>query len=328
MGVHITTTTMASLPYPSFVNQLPVDAASGRAALAAVGRCCVYPESCIGNNNEYRAIVDKCIEQSQVVVNTDDDKEEQNEKKKLKKKLMKQGVAMAKKYLIETLGLDVSVLDVQVVVCAKDLLNTDGCLASCLLDAGCAAIATTGTELKAMDAAKIPRDRIVAHLQHNSDFAALEKAFIAVSPLASVVTVGLSTLTCPQAAADIITLGTKENDTSVVIQLSYDVCQSFANNEELALCVGEISKQCKDGRSGVSLVDPTAQQLGLSYAACMRTDRADGLYTTVVCTRNGEALGLVYSSKVRRRSYNVYICYTKGRNGSRTVTDHLYCFSC
>jgi hypothetical protein len=30
----------------------------------------------------------------------------------------------------------------------------------------------------------------------------------------------------------------------------------------------------------------------------MKTDRADGLYTTVVCTRSGEALGLVYSSKV------------------------------
>mmetsp|Transcript_27907 Transcript_27907/g.39416 ORF Transcript_27907/g.39416 Transcript_27907/m.39416 type:complete len:226 (+) Transcript_27907:136-813(+) len=35
----------------------------------------------------------------------------------------------------------------------------------------------------------------------------------------------------------------------------------------------------------------------MSYAACMRTDRPDGLYTTVVCTRSGEALGLVYSSK-------------------------------
>ncbi|KAL3929630.1 MAG: hypothetical protein SGARI_004697 [Bacillariaceae sp.] len=43
--------------------------------------------------------------------------------------------------------------------------------------------------------------------------------------------------------------------------------------------------------------DPTPQQLGLAFAACMRTDRPDGLYTTVVCTRTGEALGLVYSSK-------------------------------
>jgi hypothetical protein len=46
------------------------------------------------------------------------------------------------------------------------------------------------------------------------------------------------------------------------------------------------------------LVDPSASDLGLSFSACMRTDREDGLYTTVVCTRSGEALGLVYSSKV------------------------------
>ena len=47
----------------------------------------------------------------------------------------------------------------------------------------------------------------------------------------------------------------------------------------------------------IALVDPTPEELGMAYAACVKTDRTDGLYTTVVCNRNNEALGLVYSSK-------------------------------
>ena len=32
--------------------------------------------------------------------------------------------------------------------------------------------------------------------------------------------------------------------------------------------------------------------------ACLKTDREDGLYTTVVCDEHGVALGLVYSTLV------------------------------
>merc|ERR1712238_520964 len=65
-------------------------------------------------------------------------------------------------------------------------------------------------------------------------------------------------------------------------------------------------------------VDPSPQQLGLSYAACIRTDRADGLYTTVVCTRSGEALGLVYSSKasiIAALECGRGVYYSRSRNG-------------
>ena len=70
---------------------------------------------------------------------------------------------------------------------------------------------------------------------------------------------------------------------------------------ELASMVGAIITTATKGNSKatVSLVDPSAFQLGMSYAACMKTDRDDGLFATVVCTRSGEALGLVYSSKVQ-----------------------------
>ena len=69
---------------------------------------------------------------------------------------------------------------------------------------------------------------------------------------------------------------------------------------QVEACLGDLSTQVtafskKD--IDVLLVDPTPNDLGLSFAACIRTDRPDGLYTTVVCSRGGEALGLVYSSK-------------------------------
>ena len=47
----------------------------------------------------------------------------------------------------------------------------------------------------------------------------------------------------------------------------------------------------------ITLLDPTPHQLGSAYISCLTTDRVDKLYPTVVCTRNNEALGLVYSNK-------------------------------
>lgn len=47
----------------------------------------------------------------------------------------------------------------------------------------------------------------------------------------------------------------------------------------------------------IALENPSPKELGMAYAACIKTDREDGLFTTVVVNRNNEALGLVYSSK-------------------------------
>jgi len=47
----------------------------------------------------------------------------------------------------------------------------------------------------------------------------------------------------------------------------------------------------------ITLLDPTPHQLGSAYISCLTTDRVDKLYPTVVCTRNNETLGLVYSNK-------------------------------
>lgn len=261
---------MTSVPYPSFVDQIPINTDK---ALVAVGKCRIYPETCTTDDKEYRAIVSKCVEQTN-----------QDEKATLKK-YMKQGVAMAKIYLMETLKLDVSIIDVEVVVNADDLTKSDGCLASCLLDAGCHAIVTDGTNLEAMDAAKIPRERLVAHFSSSPT----ADDIAAASPLASIVSVQGEKASIEQLIA-ILKLG-EHKDVEMVVQVRPEDCKE---SSELETMIGEVSKH-----GAIALEDPTASQLGLSYAACMKTDRPDGLFTTVVCTRAGEALGLVYSSKVR-----------------------------
>jgi hypothetical protein len=289
---------MASLPFPFFVQQTPVDAEQDqkRAALSAVGRCRIAPLDTTDDESSYRAIYAKTKDQALVDTSTDTP-ETKEEQKKLKKKYMKQGVAMASKYLEESLGLDVSVIDVEVVVNSKDIVETDGCLAACLLDAGCAAIVVVvvGTDTTAMDAAKIPRERMVAHFS-SADQATAE-AIAVVLPLAGTISVELNSNnnTSSLETVDRILSLVPEKKDKVSFQLA---TPSMANKDELTLLVSQISKKCKDGKGSIALVDPSATDLGLSFAACMRTDRDDGLYTTVVCTRSGEALGLVYSSKV------------------------------
>ena len=70
---------------------------------------------------------------------------------------------------------------------------------------------------------------------------------------------------------------------------------TMTNSEAL---MSKVSQSMGENSASITLVDPTPEQLGLCYASCLRSDRPDGLFTTVVCTRSNEALGLVYSSKV------------------------------
>lgn len=300
---------MTSVPYPTFINQAPVDADNGRAALPCVGKCRIFPETCLGSTEEFRAIVAKNIEQALVDVDGED-KEQRDANKKLRKKYMKEGVAMAKQYLMETLELDVSVVDVEVYVEPKDLIESDGCLAACLLDAGCHAIVTDGSNISALDTAKIPRERLVAHfgspfalaLSSAQNLEGIAESIANAVSLASSISVGLSS--GDDISVDSVTKILQhevekqmELNFHFVVQLNPADC-NCSDDSELASMIGAMLKTCKDGHGTLTLVDPSASQLGLSYAACMRTDRVDGLYTTVVCTRSGEALGLVYSSKV------------------------------
>lgn len=275
---------MASLPFPCFEQQNPVDSENNRAALVAVGRCRFSPSTC--SNEDFRDICAKTKEHALVDTATSETKDEN---KKLKKKYMKQGVAMASKYLRETLKLDVSIVDVEISVESKDITETDGCLAACMLDAGCSAIVVEGTAVDAMDAAKIPRERIVAHFKEGQ---ATPDAVTAALAFAGTISVELSNNSLDTVDKVLSMIPDKKDNAS------FQLSTSNLATQELTEIVSKISKKCKDGKGRISLVDPSASDLGLSFSACMRTDREDGLYTTVVCTRSGEALGLVYSSKV------------------------------
>ena len=299
---------MTSVPYPTFLHQLPVDAStsSSRVALPAVGKCRIYPESCTADSSEFRAIVDKSKEQAAVNTNLTD-KEERTAAEKTKKKCMKEAAAMAKTYLTEILQLDVSIVQVELFISPNDLIDTNGCIAACFLDAGCTAIVTDGKNIKAMDMAKIPRDRLVAHFQQSwtttsdSNLTTLEE-IVAAAEFASILSVEVSKNVNFDAKQiiDILQFQSHQQEAlgfQVIVQFNPADC-NCESDDDLAALVATVSKTCKDGHGNITMVDPTAKQLGLSYAACMKTDRPDGLYTTVVCTRAGEALGLVYSSKV------------------------------
>ena len=125
--------------------------------------------------------------------------------------------------------------------------------------------------------------------------------------LASIVSVELSKSDNPDAESivEILRFEAQKQEElgfQLIVQFNPADC-NYDSDEDLAAMVAAISKACKDGHGNISIVDPTANQLGLSFAACMKTDRQDGLFTTVVCTRSGEALGLVYSSKVNTCCY-------------------------
>jgi phosphoribosyl-ATP pyrophosphohydrolase/phosphoribosyl-AMP cyclohydrolase/histidinol dehydrogenase len=250
----------------------------------------------ICNKNKEQALVD-CLEGN---ISKD-------EKKKLKKKYMKQGVAMASTYLGEKLQLDVSVVNVQIAIDPTLIVETDGCLSACFLDAGCSAIVIDGENLEAMDAAKVTRERIVASFEGTE--AASKEAITAALALASTISVPISSLE----EADAILSCIPEKTDKVIFELS-----NADASETTTELVKAIAKKCKDHRGKIALIDPCATVLGTNYAACMRTDRPDGLYTTVVCTRNNEALGLVYSSVssiIAAFECGRGVYYSRSRNG-------------
>uniref|UniRef100_A0A6V2F3Z5 Phosphoribosyl-AMP cyclohydrolase domain-containing protein n=1 Tax=Ditylum brightwellii TaxID=49249 RepID=A0A6V2F3Z5_9STRA len=282
---------MTSLPYPSFCSNLPSTSPSS-IALSAVGRCRINPNTIPATTTadavDYKSIVSKCTEQGQT-----DEKED----KKLRKKYMKQGVALAQSYLSQTLNLDVSIVDVEIVLENEDVLNTDGCLASCFLDAGCARIVVNGTSDKSeevMEVCRLPKERMVAHVTLQGDSVVVEKKVLdVVSNYAATISVAWETF-------DLEKLSQYQEEMQKLIKEGPDdhieIVLQIPSSDDIDSILGAVCKKFK-GHGTIALIDPTATQLGMSFAACCRTDRPDGLYTTVVCTRSNEALGLVYSSK-------------------------------
>lgn len=304
-------TTPTFVPYPTFHKRTP---ANGE-ALSAVGRCRINPLTCTPTTDEFKSIFEKNVEQSQV----DDkvkDAEKKAENKKLKKKYMKQGAAMAQSFLTETLKLDVSIVDVEILIDASMIIQTEGCIAACFLDAGCAKIAVIAdgdidSMLQAMDTARVPKDRIVAHLSEIIE----DSTISAIADFADSISVALPDADTEKCLDIVKRISKASTSLSITLQISSGTVDS---TPELVSTVNKYFMQKETPNGTMSLVDPSANQLGLSYVSCIRTDRSDGLFTTVVCTRAGEALGLVYSSKesvVAALECGRGVYYSRSRNG-------------
>jgi phosphoribosyl-ATP pyrophosphohydrolase / phosphoribosyl-AMP cyclohydrolase / histidinol dehydrogenase len=266
---------MTSVPYPTFQKL------NDTSALMAVGRCRIQP-----SDAAYQAIVAKCREQGAVDPETATEREEA---KKMQKKFMKHAVALASDYLRKDLQLDVSIIDVEIVITSKDVLTTNGCIASCLLDAGCARVVihNDDTLVETIQAARIPRERLMVHV---SDEPFRVEEFVKLMQQVEDDCHSIS-IFCKDTSHAEKLLKCARPDVDVVFQMDARV----AATPEV---IGVLSKATRSDSvlSTISLIDPTPQQLGQCYAACLKTDRTDGLFSTVVCTRSGEALGLVYSS--------------------------------
>jgi len=314
---------MTSVPYPTFCQAPPV--VNSAVSLVAAGRCRIYPTSCHSNTNvntakdEMKAIFQKAVAQSQIDDTTPGP--ERDENKKLKKKYMKQSVAMAQNFIQTSLVVDSSVIDIEIVLDTNIIVESGGCIVSCFLDAGCDKVVVPYNgeiTMKALDLALVPSNRIIVHFKNTDD---VEERVRNVSLYCDTVSLTLSDKEINvQTCCAMIKAAVSDTDVSVVLQVEKSVTDDISTDDIVDM-VGGLSKffgEKKNPNGLIALVDPSPQQLGLSYAACIRTDRPDGLYTTVVCTRSGEALGLVYSSKasiIAALECGRGVYYSRSRNG-------------
>lgn len=224
---------------------------------------------------------------------------------------------MTSSYLTNTLGIDVSIIDVEIVLNIDTIIETDGCLASCFLDAGCAYVVVRVKEedgglekaLDACDATRVPKERLVLHYKSGSMSEKVGNKMDDIASRVGTLSLQMNCADCKEQPLPIVPKGLK-----CVAQISI----GDVSDGDLITSVSSLSKSIGENKGSITIVDPTAEQLGLCFAACMRTDRPDGLYTTVVCTRSNEALGLVYSSKesiIAALQCGRGVYYSRSRNG-------------
>ena len=362
---------MASVPYCTLSENSNVK-------LTAVGRCRIKAEG-----DGYSAFLAQATalceaEQAQALadaaaVNSADSKAA----KATRKKAQKAAQQAAKEWLTTPVGwnLDVSIVDVEVVVPAADIISTHGHVATALLDAGAERIvveAKTGdwmhnslsssirtdetgskkTEsdeggdvedwVEALAAMHLPLSRVMVHFAKQlpteaSVWAQLGTFCDAISLDYAVV--GSSTnkqssdnssedgttftsnvsLTSPPWSVHAL-LDTVQTKVPSHLAVHCQIPADVPSADVARVCVVRSPESANHGKFVVRalLTDPTPAQLGMAYAACCRTDRPDGLFATVVCTRQGEALGLVYSSAesiVASLEAGRGVYYSRSRNG-------------
>jgi phosphoribosyl-ATP pyrophosphohydrolase / phosphoribosyl-AMP cyclohydrolase / histidinol dehydrogenase len=303
--------------------------------MAAVGRCRIEMPHYV---EEYDPLVveiyDTCEAQTDCAKRSDLSAEEV---KKLQKKLRKQSVALASKYFREICGLDLSIIDVEAYY--RSLHKTDAETAAnyicCLLDAGCARVVIpyyfahqNMDEIfhQIIQTAAIPRERLMVHIEDDVViFAPVDRDIALVERFresCSSISFDMKNASTKVDFSKLLEMSKSISDMDIVISIPSSNNLLEENGAEyFATIVGEVLKSStpKD-RCGttICLTDPTPELLGLSYAACISSDREDRLYPTVVCTRTNEALGLVYSSIssiVAALDCGRGVYYSRSRNG-------------
>mmetsp|Transcript_11015 Transcript_11015/g.14383 ORF Transcript_11015/g.14383 Transcript_11015/m.14383 type:complete len:461 (+) Transcript_11015:107-1489(+) len=295
-----------STPYPS------LNASKPASSIAAVGRCRIQTSG----SAEFQNIIDQNIERKRA-----EEVEKSPEQKKLCKKLMKKSVAECFSWLNSIA--DVSVIDMEVCVESSMIVNTDGFIVQCLMDAGADAVVLSVNEslsladiMEILDCARVPRERIVVHFDSFDDVKRMG-SLESISVMAAALSIGCNDV------PTFLTALAEEATEEVRVAAQIDVVGKSPSS--LAEMAGTLSDQCV----GCVLNDPSPEQMGLAYAACATTDREDGLFTTIVCARGGEALGLVYSSKesiVAALECGRGVYYSRSRNSLWRKGDTSGCF--
>ena len=293
---------MASVPYCFLTSP------NAAASLTAVGRCRIPAGD--SSQGSYAQVLQHARELVWALQEPDEAK-----RKPAKKKATKAAQAAAIQFLQHDCALDVSVVDVEIVVPAADLIATQGHVATALLDGGGERIVVSAENpdenedwLEALAAMHLPLNRVTVHFCNQvPDPSVLAQAATFCDAVSLDYTAANSNV------EDLLhSVKTLPHSLSINCQ----VAATMDPTHIAQICQARSPEAGKSIRA--ILTDPTPEQLGMAFAACCRTDRPDGLYTTVVCTRQGEALGLVYSSKesiVAALEVGRGVYYSRSRHG-------------
>jgi len=278
---------MSLTPYATFQSELTP-------SLTTANRCQIDAARDMTN---YMPIITKCISYVTLLPTNP----------KLAKQCRKDATSLAFKLFVDDFGIDPSVIDVEVVLKTQDVFESEGMLATCFLDAGADKIVLDGRALEAMELCQLPSDRIMAYFV-GTDLDKLENNFLENVE-------GIASSTC-------ISLSPKQVNVETIsrcMTLAENVVVQFSVNgmkeDELRVMMKSIFKISNE-KGRITLIDPTPLEFCISYMSWAKTDRDDGLYSTVVCTRTGEALGLVYSSEesvLATLSGNRAVYYSRSR---------------
>mmetsp|Transcript_40317 Transcript_40317/g.78852 ORF Transcript_40317/g.78852 Transcript_40317/m.78852 type:complete len:458 (-) Transcript_40317:51-1424(-) len=235
--------------------------------LSATGRARIAPPS-FTCHPDYAAAISACT-----VAHESDDRA-------TTKSSMK-AASSAATSLLKSYGVDVSVVATEVgPMPPADVASTGGRILTAFLDAAAAYVVLDGHYLASLPAdagMEVDRARLVA------DFTPWSGAADGDPPTASEVAAA------SRWAGDVVLpsadLPQAPSDTHLIVRLQ----------DPAPTVVAELA--ARGARVLLGPAPPSAAVFAASLCSTFRTDRPDGLFTTVVCGRaHGEALGLVYSS--------------------------------